>query len=236
MGDLNSKTPTVGCRSSDTNGKVLDEVLSSNLDLCVLNDNSPTYFKFKSDYSEILDLMLCSTRLANKVSHFEVLCDLKMGSDHAPVECTLSLDKSFRIQVGTLEPRFNFSKADWNKYGHALDGLIGELDLENCSDINGIHERFSKVIIDAASSSIPKFSDSYSKSYPEHIIELIKLRRAIRKNKKGKSLEKRSVLNTEYNRLTSLIKNPLKNTRKGDGLISKVNLDHTLPLPVFSGK
>ena len=89
--------------------------------------------------------------------------------------------------------------------GHALDGLIGELDLENCWHIIGINERFSKVIIDAASSSIPKFSDSYSKSYPEHI----KLRKAIRKNKKGKSLEKRSVLNTEYNRRTSLIKNPL---------------------------
>ena len=71
LGDLNSKTPTVGCKSLDPNGKVLDDVLSSNIDLCVLNDHSPTYFMFKSDYSEILDLMLCSTRLANKMSYFE---------------------------------------------------------------------------------------------------------------------------------------------------------------------
>ena len=122
------------------------------------------------------------------MSHFEVLSDFKMDSDHAPVECTLSLDKSFRIQVGTLEPRFNFSKADWNKYGHALDALIGELDLENCSDIQNVYEQFSNFVINAANSTIPKFANSYSKSYPSHIIELIKLRRTVKKNKKGKSL------------------------------------------------
>ena len=107
MGDLNAKTPTVGCRTLDPNGKVLDEVLSSNLELCVLNDRSPTYFTFNSDYSEILDLMLSSTRLANKMSHFEVLTDSLMGSDHAPIMCTLSFNNSFRIDVKIPEPKFN---------------------------------------------------------------------------------------------------------------------------------
>ena len=32
LGDLNSKTPTVGCRSLDNNGKVLDEILSSEIE------------------------------------------------------------------------------------------------------------------------------------------------------------------------------------------------------------
>ena len=210
LGDLNSKTPTVGCKSLDPNGKVLDDVLSSNIDLCVLNDHSPTYFMFKSDYSEILDLMLCSTRLANKMSYFEVLNNFMMGSDHAPIACTLSLDKSFRIKTSTPEPRFNFSKADWNKYGHALDALIGELDLENCSDIQNVYEQFSNFVINAANSTIPKFANSYSKSYPSHIIELIKLRRTVRKNKKGKGLDKSSVLNAEFNRLTGLIKKAIK--------------------------
>ena len=60
LGDLNSKTPSLGCRAlvSDNNGKVLEEILSSDTDLVVLNDETPTYFKYKSDYSEILDLFL----------------------------------------------------------------------------------------------------------------------------------------------------------------------------------
>ena len=88
-----------------------------------------------------------------------------------------------------------------------MDTLISELDLENDSNINNINKLFS---INAADLTIPKFANSHTKSYPAHIIELIKLRRKIRKNKKGKSLEKSSVLNTEYNRLTGLIKKAIK--------------------------
>ena len=43
-----------------------------------------------------------------------------------------------------------------------------------------------------------------------NIIELIKLRRTVRKNKKGKGLDKSSVLNAEFNRLTGLIKKAIK--------------------------
>ena len=91
-----------------------------------------------------------------------------------------------------------------------MDALIGELDLENCSDIQNVYERFSNFVINAANSTIPKFANSYSKSYPSHIIELIKLRRTVRKNKKGKGLDKSSVLNAEFNRLTGLIKKAIK--------------------------
>ena len=48
------------------------------------------------------------------------------------------------------------------------------------------------------------------KSYPPHIIEIIKLRRKVRKKKKKQSLEERSVSNTEYNRLTGLLKKAIK--------------------------
>ena len=72
LGDLNSKTPIVGCRSLDTNGKILEEISSSELNLCILNDESPTYFKFNNEYTEILDLMLCSPKLANKMTHFDL--------------------------------------------------------------------------------------------------------------------------------------------------------------------
>ena len=85
LGDLNSKTPIVGRRSLDTNGKILEEISSSELNLCFVNDESPTYFKFNNEYTEILDLMLCSPKLAIKMTHLEVLTDYLMGSNHAPI-------------------------------------------------------------------------------------------------------------------------------------------------------
>jgi len=43
--------------------------------------------------------MLCSSLLADKISHFEVLSDHRMGSDHAPILCTLGVEKEFRVGV-----------------------------------------------------------------------------------------------------------------------------------------
>ena len=120
LGDLNSKTPSLGCRAlvSDGNGKVLEEILSSDTDLVVLNDESPTYFRYKSDYSEILDLFICPSKIANLMMNYEVLTDQMMRSDHAPIMCTLGLKKNFRIEIKPSEPKFNSNKADWVSYGH----------------------------------------------------------------------------------------------------------------------
>ena len=89
-----------------------------------------------------------------------------MGSDHAPVMCTLRLEKSFKQDINDNINRFNFTKADWNKYGHILDEMIGELDLGECSDIDNIHEHFSNLIIKAADSSIPKLAKTTLKIIP----------------------------------------------------------------------
>ena len=44
LGDSNAKTPLVGCRNLDANRRVLEEILSSDLNLCVLNEEEPTFF------------------------------------------------------------------------------------------------------------------------------------------------------------------------------------------------
>ncbi|RNA00098.1 RNA-directed DNA polymerase from mobile element jockey-like [Brachionus plicatilis] len=110
LGDLNAKTPVVGCRSLDANGRVLEEIIDSELDLCVLNEPSkPTYFRYnnnlkKVDYSELLDLFLCTKSLANKMTSIEILTDSKMGSDHDPVMCTFGFNKDFRLDLTEAEP------------------------------------------------------------------------------------------------------------------------------------
>ncbi|RNA20908.1 hypothetical protein BpHYR1_000845 [Brachionus plicatilis] len=54
LGDLNAKTHVVGCRSLDANGRVLEEIIDSELDLCVLNEPSkPTYFRYNSNLKKL---------------------------------------------------------------------------------------------------------------------------------------------------------------------------------------
>jgi hypothetical protein len=181
VGDLNAKTPVVGCRSLDSNRRILEEVLESDLDLCVLNEpNKPTYFSFNKNqnYSEILDLFLCSSSLANKMSSIEVLIDSKMESDHAPVMCTFSFSKPFLLEIADPDPRFNFTKADWKLYGNSLDTMIGKLNVGDSCEIGELNGLFARMIGSAADSAIPKFTNRELKSYPSSIVELIKRRRA----------------------------------------------------------
>ena len=217
LGDLNSKTPSLGCRAlvSDGNGKVLEEILSSDTDLVVLNDESPTYFRYKSDYSEILDLFICPSKIANLMMNYEVLTDQMMRSDHAPIMCTLGLKKNFRIEIKPSEPKFNFNKADWVSYGHILDELIDQIDpgvLGNDSERVApfLDEIFAGLVIKAANRSVLKLNFDQSKSYPPHIINLIKQRREVRRDRKRVIFENKPILNSEYNKLTGLIKKVIK--------------------------
>jgi hypothetical protein len=214
VGDLNSKTPSLGCRAlvSDSNGKVLEEILSTDSELVVLNDESPTYFRFKSDYTEILDLFICPPNIANSMLNFEVLVEHMMSSDHAPIMCTLGLKKNFRVDIKPSEPKFNFNKADWIEYGHVLDELIDQIgfddDPERISPF--LDEIFADLVVRAADQSVPKIHFDQSKSYPPHIISLIKERREVRRDRKRLTFENKPILSTEYNRLTSLIKKSIK--------------------------
>ncbi len=51
VGDLNSKTKSIGCKSEDASGQVLEKILSET-SIIILNDNQPTYHKFKNEYTE----------------------------------------------------------------------------------------------------------------------------------------------------------------------------------------
>ena len=194
---------------------MLEEILSSDTDLVVLNDETPTYFKYKSDYSEILDLFICPSKIGNSMLNYEVLVDQMMRSDHAPIMCTLGLKKNFRIVSKPSEPKFNFNKADWISYGHVLDELIDQIDPGVLGDSSEgiapfLDEIFADLVIKAANRSVPKLNFDQSKSYPPHIIDLIKQRREVRRDKKRVILENKPILNSEYNKLTGLIKKAIK--------------------------
>ena len=82
-------------------------------------------------------------------------------------------------------------------------------------NLEEIVEVFSMVTKEASNQAIPKLSYSKTKSYPGHIIELIKMRIEVRKLKKRECPEEKVQLNMEFYRLTSVIKlNIIKHTRE----------------------
>ena len=88
LGDLNSKSRTLGCKKTDSNGKILENILL-NSDL-VFNDNCSTYNSFSdTGYSEILDLVIGSNSLIGSISNFTVL-EENLTSDHKIVSIDLS--------------------------------------------------------------------------------------------------------------------------------------------------
>ncbi|RMZ96916.1 hypothetical protein BpHYR1_038247, partial [Brachionus plicatilis] len=95
---------------------------------------------------------------------------------------------------------------------NTLDGLITEINNENLNDIKSFDGVFSNLINASANSAIPKFAATSLKSYPRFIVDLIKLRRNIRKRKEKlkKTSEELKVLNCEFNKLTHQIRVSIK--------------------------
>ena len=90
--------------------------------------------------------------------------------------------------------------------------MIDQFDFEDSPEgispfMDGI---FARLVMNAANHSVPKLNYDKSKSYPPHIISLIKQRREIRRDRKRVNYNNKSILNSEYNKLTSLIKKSIK--------------------------
>ena len=119
IGDLNSNSTTIGCRTNNPSGMILEEILEK--EACVLvNNKDPTYHDMRNsdeDYHEILDLCLCSTSVASKVSSFQVQYECDMKSDHCPICVSLKLARyKTRLENSGAPLRFNFLKTDWTLF------------------------------------------------------------------------------------------------------------------------
>ena len=231
IGDLNAKTPSVGCKTLDESGKVLDKVLIE-LDLIIMNDTTHTYHKYNSSYSEILDLVLFSSKLSDRILKFEVLEDYEMGSDHSPITFKLRWDNNIKLNKfkdGKIS--FNLNNANWVLYKKILveysDQLINNPNYYNF-DVNTLNEIISKQILEAAEISIPKYKNMFGKSFPKKIVELIHARRLLRKKIKK---DKEPTLIRQYNQVTYDIKKSIKQhtSNKWENFLGKLG-----PYPVSS--
>lgn len=129
LGDLNAKSPVLGCVSTNENGLILEDILIDNNIIC-LNNKKPTYTNFSSLESDILDIALASSSTFKYFKSFQVLDNYDMGSDHYPIKIDLSLSSN---QYNITRTKIS---TDWDVYKANLPKTI-PTNLYN--DINALN-------------------------------------------------------------------------------------------------
>ena len=208
-GDLNSKHEEFGCKTNNSNGIFLNELIERS-DIHKINDDSPTFHLFRpeGEYTEILDLFLCSHDLLEKVERFQVDYDYDMTSDHFPIEVSFSM--SYCVNNPLNKSKFNYNLANWELFKGALMSNPSDVFNNNLS-IDELAQNWTDNVIRAANLSIPKMGEKvYKTSFPLEIVSTIKERRKARRLvKKYNTASNRA----NYNRLTALLRLKIKNHR-----------------------
>ena len=206
-GDTNGHSPIWGYEDTNPSGKNIEELVNStNLILLQNKNTKPTLFHRPSGKTYRPDHTMISADL-DDLHHMEILEDL--GSDHLPIHINIKTktggDKKKR------EPRWNYSKADWNSFRKTTDEMISRLD--NSSSTEQQLTEFTEAILKAANCSIPKGSrEKYNIIWSAELQEAINNRKKARKAaEKNPSVENKR----EFNRCTAktkLISRDLKRT------------------------
>ena len=119
---MNAKVTSTGYANEliERAGQSLDAIME-NSNSIILNDSTPTYFRYSGEYKGVLDLVIVSPKLASSCSDFVVNEFDTHGSDHAPITATFELDNKIRIISLTPVPKFDFNKANWASFRNHLN-------------------------------------------------------------------------------------------------------------------
>ena len=143
MGDMNAHNTLWYDNKIDREGQIIENIILEN-NLLLLDGNKFTFCRGAS--RSHIDLTLVSPELA---ADFEWdTYDDQCSSDHVPV--ILKTKNKFSVEG---RPKWNFDKADWEKYRNLA--TLNE-DVKNFSDIDDLTSYITDVIIQAANRSIPK--------------------------------------------------------------------------------
>lgn len=148
-GDFNAHNELWGSNKTDFNGAAIETIMHE-FNLVCLNDGRPTRVQLSSLSSSCLDLMIVTGELAGK-SEWEVLDPNNMGSDHFPTMGTFGL--RLKAEVNREGGRYNFLKADWDKFETLCDEFLSVIKDDSIDEWNS---GLSGIMSAAASSSIPK--------------------------------------------------------------------------------
>ena len=138
MGDFNAIHPMFGSPTSNAKGTSLNDIVEL-FNLVCMNDGTPTLLTNNPDHANVLDLVLCSSEISHIIDCNTI--NDTLGSDHFPVQFTLSKHCGKSTFTGPRNKSFNFAKANWNVFAeHIKDSFEAELVTDYNSFISALNQ------------------------------------------------------------------------------------------------
>ncbi len=144
LGDFNAHNVVWGCDNNNNRGNIIYKYIMDN-SLCLLNDESYTYLHPGSGSFTAIDLSLSSPGIYMDFT-FNVESDT-FGSDHFPIVL------QWNGQVPNKLPRWNLSRADWNKFQRMC---LEQLQLDMFDMDNDPADLFTNILFNIAIAAIPR--------------------------------------------------------------------------------
>ena len=147
LGDFNAHNPIWGSSFTNNRGNIVERVLDDN-DLCLLNNDEPTYVCPRSGSRSTIDISIahpdCFEDLSWRPDH-----DLH-GSDHFPIIIEES-GESARPR----KPKWKLGGADWPLYRALCSDRFKVVDFVN--EENPV-DKFTDILVEIGDAAIPKTS------------------------------------------------------------------------------
>ena len=185
-GDLNTKHTDFNCTKTDRWGMTLKKALY-NADLFIADNSIPTHRDSRTNTSDIIDYVICSPAIFNKIQNLSLNNDL--SSDHSAIlfDFMTNLNKCI---IPPIKVKL-YHKADWDSINSSLsnqlsilqDQVLDLLSSENSNPINIINNA-ATILTDSILNiykTLPEKTIKPSTSLPFDIQLLIKQKRKIKR-------------------------------------------------------
>lgn len=224
LGDLNGHNYLWHSKSINDRGRVIEDWLSENDTIVLLNNGQPTHFSAASGNQSIIDLTFASANIATKIE-WNALEDLH-DSDHYPI--LISIQNQQTNSPEAYLKRWKVKKANWTQYRNAILAEISRLEAPTNNtnlNIDTILTDFNNLITQAANESIPQTNGKQPKKQvpwwnPDCDKTLKESKKAYRSYKKFPSEENK----IKYKKLRAKARQTLKQSKKN--LLGKLRLNN----------
>jgi hypothetical protein len=181
-GDFNSKHVDFGCKVTNKNGSILNEIINSSNAVILNKKDEFTYYRERSGYKEILDLVICSSSLYSCINGCYVDYDLELQSDHIPVKLNFKNLTAVESEELCDDKHINYAKANWKLFKEELD-LIDTREIMKNKNANEINNFFVESINRVSEKTLPYKTNNLKNNIrlPKYIIDLINTRRKMKK-------------------------------------------------------
>ena len=147
FGDLNANHPTLGYRTTNNAGTMINKLIQRNK-ITHLGPHFPTFINARC--SSTPDIAFANKKAFH---NYNITPGPQTSSDHTPIIIKISTNP-IAIPIHT---RFQYSRADWEGYQEQIQNNIPNISQQATkSEIDNTLKRLNRVITDAADNNIPK--------------------------------------------------------------------------------